>query len=1038
MGGSIVRRLAIGLFALTVLGATLAAEPADIAPVHAEGIRHLLDATGGTAKVSMHGATGAARFIRLAPGSLALGGATPADRATDFFVRHGSVLGITDPATELDAPDVRGDRYGTTRVSYRQVFRGLPVFAGVVRAHFDAAGEMTAVNGTFVPGIDVDTRPTRREAEASAIAVADVLSRLPAAPTTPVEPRASRLVIYRSGLVQRVEGRDHLTWEVEVGNGHDVREIVFVDAHTGKIVDRIDGIHHVLDRKIHEGEFDSVILWSEGDPLPYDSGDPGNDDQVNGIIDSSAGTYDLFSNLSGGTYLSWDGASGTMHGVWKTTSLVCPNASWNGTSTNYCDGVASDDVVGHEWAHAYTQQTHGLIYQWQPGALNESYSDIFGEILDVINGAGTDTPDAARAVGDCSTLGGSPPPSLEILSPPAIAGGYLAGGANFNPTPPISATADVELADDGDDSGGGSVTDACEPLVGFTAGRIALIDRGNCTFVSKVKRAQNAGAVGVIVVNTADNTFNMSGSDPSITVPSVMVSSSDGQTIEDHLGTGVTATIALEESTADSLRWLLSEDCFGFGGAIRDMWNPQCFGDPAQVSDPHYHCATTDAGGVHTNSGVPNHAFALLVDGGSFNGHTVSGIGLTKAAHVYWRAMSVYQVPDTGFADHVDALAQSCGDLIGIDLADLSDGTPSGQVLTVADCDQVGQAMLAVEMAGEPPCDFAPLLDPNEPPPTCGAVGFLDDFEDDPTAAWTLTNSGVFPEYTPRDWEWTSEVPEGGTGRAFFAIDSRLIGNCIEGDDDQSGMMSLESPSIVLGGEASLAFDHWVATEAAFDGGNLKISVNDGAYQMVSGPDFTFNRYNMTLQTSDNGNTNPMAGEEAFSGSNGGQVTGSWGQSQVDLSSYADAGDAIRLRFDLGVDGCNGLVGWYVDNVLVCTSENGAGWVPDGASVPGTQLTLDKSGPDIALSWGPSCVAADSDYAIYEGTLGSFTSHTPRFCSTSGATTITFAPAVESSYYLVVPQSVDREGSYGADSAGNERPQSGSACLPQALALACD
>jgi Zn-dependent metalloprotease len=1001
-------------------------------------VRQLVDATGGTARVSLHGATGAVRFIRLDPGSLALDGATPAQRATDFLARHGSVMGISDPATELDAPDVRVDRYGTTRVSYHQVYRGLPVFAGVVRAHFDANGELTAVNGTFVPGIDVDPRPMRHEAEASAIAVADVLSRLPAPPAIPVEPWTSRLVVFRSGLVQRVEGRDHLTWEVEVGNGHDVREIIFIDAHTGKIVERIEGIHHILDRKIHEGELDSVIIWSEGDPLPYDSGDSTNDDQVNSIIDSSGGTYDLFANLSGGTYLSWDGASGTLHSVWKATALNCPNASWNGTSTNFCDGVAGDDVVAHEWAHAYTQKTHGLIYQWQPGALNESYSDVFGDVLDLINGAGTDSPDATRVSGDCSTHGGSPPPSLEVLSPPAIAGSYVAGGANFNPAPPISATAVVEQVDDGDDSGGTSVTDACQPLVGFTAGRIALIDRGECSFASKVKRAQNAGAVGAIIVNYQDSAFNMSGTDPSITIPAVMVSSSDGQTIEDHLGSGVTATIALDASTADSVRWLVGEDCFGFGGAIRDMWNPRCFGDPAKVSDPLYHCGTSDGGGVHTNSGVPNHGFTLLVDGGSFNGQTVSGIGLTKAAHIYWRAMSIYQVPDSDFADHADALAQSCGDLIGINLADLSSGAPSGQSLTVADCDQVTHAMSAMEMTEDPPCDFSPLLDPNEPPFGCGAVGFFDGFEDDPTTAWTLSNSGVFPEYTPRDWEWTSEVPEGGTGRAFFAVDSRVIGNCVEGDDDQSGMMSLESPSITLGGEASLAFDHWVATEAAYDGGNLKISVNGGAFQLVGPADFLFNAYNTTLQTSDNGNTNPMAGEDAFSGSNGGQVTGSWGQSQVDLGSYADAGDTIRLRFDLGVDGCNGLVGWYVDNVLVCTSENGSGWVPDGATVPGTQLTLEKSGSNIALTWGDSCVASDSDYAVYEGTLGSFDTHTPRFCTTFGATTMTFAPASGSSYYLVVPQSVDREGSYGTDGAGNERPRSGSACLPQALALSCD
>ena len=65
------------------------------------------------------------------------------------------------------------------------------------------------------------------------------------------------------------------------------------------------------------------------------------------------------------------------------------------------------------------------------------------------------------------------------------------------------------------------------------------------------------------------------------------------------------------------------------------------------MTDAEYHCDATDGGGVHTNSGVPNHGFALLVDGGTYNGHTVAAIGLTKAAHLYWRAQSVYQTPTT-------------------------------------------------------------------------------------------------------------------------------------------------------------------------------------------------------------------------------------------------------------------------------------------------------------------------------------------------------------------------------------------------------
>ncbi len=89
--------------------------------------------------------------------------------------------------------------------------------------------------------------------------------------------------------------------------------------------------------------------------------------------------------------------------------------------------------------------------------------------------------------------------------------------------------------------------------------------------------------------------------------------------------------------TDASTRWLLGEDdtAVGLTGALRDMFDPPCYFNPGKVTDAFYGCGTADAGGVHNNSGVPNHAYALIVDGGTYNGQTITGIGLTKAAHIY-------------------------------------------------------------------------------------------------------------------------------------------------------------------------------------------------------------------------------------------------------------------------------------------------------------------------------------------------------------------------------------------------------------------
>ena len=69
------------------------------------------------------------------------------------------------------------------------------------------------------------------------------------------------------------------------------------------------------------------------------------------------------------------------------------NAFWNGTQMVYGEGFASaDDVVAHELSHAVTERSANLLYYNQSGALNESFSDIFGETIDLTNGVGNDGP----------------------------------------------------------------------------------------------------------------------------------------------------------------------------------------------------------------------------------------------------------------------------------------------------------------------------------------------------------------------------------------------------------------------------------------------------------------------------------------------------------------------------------------------------------------------------------------------------------------------------------------------------------------------
>jgi Zn-dependent metalloprotease len=900
------------------------------------GLKRLEAETGAT--ITLHPSTGAARFVRLSEriqGSMAPAGVvSPRDKAAAFFAAYGSVFGIRNPQAELKLGDTMKEKTGEVHLTYQQVYNGVPVFGAILKAHFDRLGRLRVVNGTFIPSLNFSVRPSRTAEEAAAVALIKVTKDMK--PSTILTANTKRLLVFREGLARGVAGDSHLAYEVEVGNGGDVREFVFVDAHTNIIIDQLSGIQDAMDRRAFDGNYQSPSplnypafpYWVEGDPRPVDGttstsgvcvtggGQPPCNTEAENMVQASQETYDLYFNTFGRD--SFDAAGATMDSVFDR-GYSCPNASWNGTFISFCAGTTTDDVTAHEWSHAYTQYTDGLIYAWQPGALNESYSDIFGETVDQTNGRGTDTPNAART-GLCSSF--SPPRGeLVINTPPVIAGNNVAQAAAFGPAlSGVGVTGAIATT---------TPTDGCSAIAESLTGKIAIIDRGTCTFTVKVKNAQLKGAIAVVIANNASTGLpGMGGADGTITIPSLGVTQQAGASIRSQMPVpGVNVTLHTTAGATDSsVLWLMGEDASAFSGAIRDMSNPNCYSNPGKVSDfAFYVCSTADGGGVHTNSGVPNHGYQLTADGGTYNGQTITGLGLLKAAHIYFRAMDVYQVPDTDFTDHADAIEQSCSDLIGVPLTGF-DGLPSGQTISAANCTELHKVTLAVEMRVPPSfCGFLPML-AKTPPPVCGTGGtastvYSFDFETDPfTSGWTVNNVGVYPAvFTPRDWVWTASVPAGGTGSAVFGIDYPF-GDCNPLVNDQSGAIRLESPSIAIpvGVAPILSFDHWMASEVGWDGGNLKVSTNGGGtWTLVPSSAFRYNAYNATMITSGSGNTSPLAGQVGYSGADGGSVNGSWGKSIVNLSGLVSPGSSVILRYEFGQDGCGANYGWFVDNVAI-------------------------------------------------------------------------------------------------------------------------
>jgi len=143
-----------------------------------------------------------------------------------------------------------------------------------------------------------------------------------------------------------------------------------------------------------------------------------------------------------------------------------------------------------------------------------------------------DGPNVTMEVPDNLSAGAM---ELEVTTPPGIAGVYDALGASFGGAPPDEMSGEFELAN----TGTATPTDGCVPLIGFTPGRIALVDRGNCEFGLKALNAENAGASAAVIANDRDGTVLVAmggGVDGgSVTIPVVALGQDDGNTIRAEL-----------------------------------------------------------------------------------------------------------------------------------------------------------------------------------------------------------------------------------------------------------------------------------------------------------------------------------------------------------------------------------------------------------------------------------------------------------------------------------------------------------------------
>lgn len=333
-------------------------------------------------------------------------GTDPSASALAFFRRYGAVWGIGEPAHTLRLVRQHRDQLGYTSLRFEQRAAGLVVFDTDLRVQIDPSGVLSTINGHLLPDV---TPPALRPRLDHAAALRQAFALHPGSVTAPQHP--PRLGIARSATT------DRLVWEIRlIDTQQHARWQMRIDALDGTLVSEQNVLDSARDRRTFDGQggtfLPGTLVRSEDDA---NSADP----VVNAVHSNTGRVYDYYLAMFGRDSLDGHGMPiiSTVH-----YGQQINNAYWDpwleqmiyGDGDGVRFGPLGDalDVVAHELTHGVTEHSAGLAYQGQSGALNESFSDIFGLLIDADNwelGEAVYTPDvpgdALRSAADPTRYG---------------------------------------------------------------------------------------------------------------------------------------------------------------------------------------------------------------------------------------------------------------------------------------------------------------------------------------------------------------------------------------------------------------------------------------------------------------------------------------------------------------------------------------------------------------------------------------------------------------------------------------------------------
>lgn len=413
-----------------LIGAAVHADPLEADTKDLEAVMGALRAPSATERPLLYRSDeGFIRFIGAPPGGYyavdaSAKSSSPEPSAKTFMETHGKAFGLVSDRAGLrrTRSTLLGER---TVVRMEQTYNGLRVFGAEVVVQVSAAGDVLSVASDIardLRGLDSGAIPLSPRVDATTAAAkakAAVAGRSENHGAADLQVSAGpELMVYQPAVLG-LSGATRLVWWMEVAGSKlpPVKEAVLIDAQSGE-----EALHYSL---IMDGRLRIIYdlnntYYIPSTPARVESQGPTGIADVDNAYDYLGDTYSFFlthhdwDNFDNGQELPVGGYSFLPITAYVRLPMVNASFMPAGPYSAFYFGTdfVVDDVTAHEFTHGVTQYSSNLEYQGFSGAINESFSDIWGEFVDLTNGRGNDADDVRWLAGE-----DIPEYLLELMAP---------------------------------------------------------------------------------------------------------------------------------------------------------------------------------------------------------------------------------------------------------------------------------------------------------------------------------------------------------------------------------------------------------------------------------------------------------------------------------------------------------------------------------------------------------------------------------------------------------------------------------------------